>query len=185
MTLAYDQNPAPAFPENILAEGDAEKPWRVAHTKSRREKALAGYMAKAGIGYYLPMMKKRQTVQKRVRYSLMPVFSGYLFFRGGDGDRHKAMRSNHIARVIPVRDQQRLIQDLENVQKVLLQTDRVYPFDFITEGQAVRVKKGPMKDVEGVVIKKNRNYRLVVSVNSIMQAISVEIDADDVAPMTD
>ncbi|MDY6903884.1 MAG: transcription termination/antitermination NusG family protein [Thermodesulfobacteriota bacterium] len=161
------------------------KPWRVAHTKSRREKALAAYLAKTNIGYYLPMMKKRQASQNRIRYSLMPIFSGYVFFKGDDLDRQRALQSNHIARVITVADQKGLAAELNSVQTILNHTDLVFPYEFITKGQMVRVKKGPMKDVEGVVIQKNRNLRLVVSVNSIMQAISVEIDADDVTPITD
>lgn len=185
MTLADNQNPEQMFPANILTSSDRQKPWRVAYTKSRKEKALATYLTKAGIGYYLPMMKKRQSSQKRTRYSFVPVFSGYVFFRGDDLDRYRALRSNHIARVIPVKDQLQLVEELGSVQKVLMHTDFVFPYEFISKGQTVRVKKGPLKDVEGVVVQKNRNYRLVVSVNSIMQAISVEIDADDVAPVTD
>ena len=60
---------------------------------------------------------------------------------------------------------------------------KVYPYDFIAEGRWVRVKSGPLKDVVGRVERKDRNYRLVLSVEIIMQSIAVTIDADQVEPV--
>lgn len=178
MTLSIDKNPKPIFPENILSSDQNRKPWRVAHTKSRREKTLANYLAKENIGYYLPLVQKRQAGVKRSRFSLMPLFNGYLFFMADDFDRHKALRSNHIARVIDVGDEKRLLHELDQIQKVLLHGIPVFPYDFLQEGRKVRIKHGPMKDIEGIIIRKNHDCRLVLSVNCIMQSVSVEIDAD-------
>ena len=102
MTLSCDSSPVQLFPDNILDENHNGKPWRVAYTKSRREKALANHLSQVGIGYYLPMVKTRQSNQARIRFSLMPIFS---------------------------------------------------------------------------------NSRLVISVNTVMQSISVEIDADHIEPV--
>ena len=184
MTISFNQNPESLFPVNILNTSQNGTPWRVAHTKSRREKALAHYLAKSGIGYYLPMFSRQQSNSKRIRFSLIPAFNGYLFFKADDFDRHKALRSNYIARVIDVVDEKKLIDELNQIKKVLSGVTPVYPYDFISEGQRVRVKKGPLKDVEGLIIRKDRNCRLVLSIESIMQSISVSIDADLVEPIT-
>jgi transcription antitermination factor NusG len=183
MTLPDDKNPNPAFPEDILTSNQNQKPWRVAHTKSRQEKSLAGYLAKENIGYYLPLVKKRQASPKRDRFSLMPLFSGYLFFKADEFDRYKALRSNHIARVLDVGDEKRLVHELTQIQRIFVLGKAVFPYDFIQEGRMVRIKKGPMKDIEGIIIQKHNNCRLVLSVNSIMQSVSVEIDADNVEPI--
>lgn len=182
MTIPLNQNPEALFPADILDTIQKEKPWRVAHTKSRREKTLAHYLARAGIGYYLPMFSRQQSSDKRVRRSLLPVFNGYLFFRADDFDRHKAMRSNHIARIIDVGDEIKLIQELSQIEKALSGDTKVYPYDFIQKGQWVRVNKGPLKGVEGRIVRKDSNYRLVLSVESILQSISVSIEADQVEP---
>lgn len=185
MTLSSHQNPDPLFPPDILSQEASARPWRVAHTKSRREKALAHYLANTGIGYYLPLYRHRQAGGKRIRFSLIPLFSGYLFFRGDDVDRHKAIRSNHVTRIIDVVDEKKLIHELRQIEKVLT-SDRgadVYLFDFIRSGQWVRVKDGPLKGVEGQVVRKDREYRLVLSVEMIMQSISVTIDSALVEPM--
>ena len=184
MTLADNQNPEPLFPADILSYADNSKPWRVAHTKSRREKALANYLRETGIGYYLPMYKRRQSSQKRVRYSLMPLFNGYVFFKGDEFDRHTALRSNQIARVIDVQAPERLVTELSRIQQAISLEAPVYPYDYVSEGQMVRVKRGPLKDVEGIIERKDRHCRLVLSVTTIMQSMAVTIDADMVEPVT-
>ena len=178
MTFADNQNPDPIFPAGLLSQPDYGKPWRVAHTKSRREKALAKYLADAGIGYYLPMYKRRQTSQKRVRYSLMPLFQGYVFFQGDDFERHQALRSNQIARVIDVEAPRQLVSELSRIQQAISAEAPVYPYDYVSEGETVRVKRGPLKDVEGIIVRKDRHCRLVLSVSTIMQSMAVTIDAD-------
>ena len=47
-------------------------------------------------------------------------------------------------------------------------------------GRRVRVKSGPMKDLEGIVVRKDKKFRIVLNVTAIMQSVSIEIDADRV-----
>ncbi|MBS0014013.1 MAG: hypothetical protein KFF46_08575 [Desulfobacterales bacterium] len=187
MTLSPEKNPSPLFPENLL-DGDPSSQkgrlcWRIAHVKSRREKALAGYLADHGIGYFLPMVQRRQPAAKRVRYSLLPLFPGYLFFKADDSGRYTALRSNQIARVIDVSDPVTLVQELRGIHQALCSGLPVLPADFLQPGRRVRVTKGPLKDVEGVVIRRDKHFRLVLSVSSIMQSVSVELDSDMVEPV--
>jgi hypothetical protein len=43
--------------------------------------------------------------------------------------------------------------------------------------------RGPLDGVRGVLVRKDRRARLVVSVHLIQQAVAVELDADDVRPV--
>lgn len=182
MTLAEEKNPDSLFPEDLLDKADHPgpkgEPWRIAHVKSRREKALAGYLAARGIGYYLPMVRRRQPAASRARYSLVPLFSGYLFFTANDRSRHTALRSNQIARVIDVADPAVLVEELRRINHALSTGLPVLPADFFHAGQRVRVIKGPLKDLEGEILRTGKNCRLILSVSSIMQSISIQLDAD-------
>ncbi len=182
MTIAIDQNPAPIFPEDLLSDAYPGKTWNVFHVKSRREKALADFLFRRGIAYYLPLVKKRQASRNRVRYSLVPLFSGYVFVNCDETGRHAALKSNHVGRIIEVKDGATLVQELRQVHQALFAEKALYPVDFVSVGQRVRVIKGPMKDVEGIVFRKDKKFRLALAVTSIMQSISVEIDADMVEP---
>jgi len=178
MALTYDQNPSPAYPADVLDQSDPHACWRVAHTKSRREKSLATFLAQRGIGYYLPMVKTRQASRTRQRFSYLPLFPGYLFFCGTRQDRLTAYSSNHVAHILETDDQHRLTHELRQIQGVLSLGMPVYPFNFIAAGQKVRVTCGPLQGIEGIVVQKKKNFRLVLQVESIAQAMALDLAAD-------
>jgi transcription antitermination factor NusG len=60
------------------------------------------------------------------------------------------------------------------------------PYDahpYLQEGMPVQVIRGPLEGIRGTLLRKDKPFRLVISVHLIRQAASVEIDADDVAPV--
>ncbi|CAN5666334.1 hypothetical protein BH23ACI1_BH23ACI1_32200 [soil metagenome] len=54
------------------------------------------------------------------------------------------------------------------------------PCPFIREGMLVEVVHGPLKGIVGRLQRKGAHARLVLSVDLIGQAVSVELDAADV-----
>ena len=56
------------------------------------------------------------------------------------------------------------------------------PCPLIKEGMMVEVKHGPLKGVAGRLVRKGAHARLMLSVDLIGQAVSVEVDAADVKP---
>ena len=63
----------------------------------------------------------------------------------------------------------------------LVESDLAYdPCPLIREGEMVEVTHGPLKGVVGRLVRKNDKARLVLSVDLIGQAVSVEVDAADV-----
>jgi transcription antitermination factor NusG len=65
----------------------------------------------------------------------------------------------------------------------LVETDLAFdPCPLIKEGATVEVMHGPLKGVIGRLVRKNDKARLVLAVDLIGQAVSVEVDAGDVRP---
>jgi len=63
----------------------------------------------------------------------------------------------------------------------LVQSDLAFdPCPMIREGMMVEVIHGPLKGVIGRLLRKSDKARLVLSVDLIGQAVSVEVDAADV-----
>jgi len=63
----------------------------------------------------------------------------------------------------------------------LVESDLAYdPCPLIRAGMMVEVTHGPLKGVVGRLSRKNDKARLVLSVDLIGQAVSVEVDAADV-----
>ncbi len=182
MTLKTTDNPPSCFPETIFetpAE-PGEKKWWVARTKSRQEKALAWDLKAKGMHYYLPLVSSPQKCRGRMRASILPLFSGYLFFKGDQNDRYKALQSGRIAQVIDVEDQIRIEQELATLSHATLAKMDLTLCDFVRKGQQVRIIAGPFTGLEGIVRKQKNQTRLILTLEAIRQAAAVEIPLDHV-----
>ena len=177
MVLKLEENPPTAWPESKQI-GDFLGTWWVAHTKSRNEKALAWQMQKKDISYFLPMTKKVYRKKGRTFRSLLPLFTGYVFFCGDDDDRVEVLRTNRVANIIEVKDQPQLVAELTPIHLALDEGEQLLPHKYIKAGQQCRVIAGPLTGTEGIVIRAGERTRLVLQVDMLGQATSVEIAMD-------
>jgi transcriptional antiterminator RfaH len=152
--------------------------WWVAHTKSRNEKALASDLANKGISYFLPMRWKAKKTRGRTIKSLLPIFSGYLFFCGDEKRRVETLKTNRVANLIEVRNQQRLVEELSQIEQALAAGANLSPHDYIKVGQKCRVIGGALAGLNGIVVKARNEMRLVLQIDMLGQAASVEIGTD-------
>ncbi len=73
-------------------------------------------------------------------------------------------------------------EEIESI-RTLVESELAYdPVPLVKEGDLVRVAHGPLKGVIGRLVRKGAHARLVLSVDLIGQAVSVEVDAADVKP---
>jgi len=175
--LKLVDNPPILYPANSsLAEIAGS--WWVAHCKARNEKALAWFLAKQEIAYFLPLREKL-TVRKGRRYkALLPLFSGYVFFNGDLDSRYLALRSNRIAQVIEVVDQSKLVHELTQIHLALSKGAPLDPHPHLKKGDRCRVIAGPLEGTEGILLRKKNQAKLVLQVDILGQAAAMEIDAD-------
>ncbi len=157
--------------------------WWVAHTKSRNEKAFAWDLKSHHVQYFLPMSWKVSKSRGRTLRSLLPLFTGYVFFCGNEMDRLNALKTNRVAGLIPVHDQTRLIRDLTPIEILVRQGTPLIPQKYLKEGQRCRVIAGPLTGTEGIILRTPEKLRLVLQVDILGQATSVEIDADFLEPI--
>ncbi len=162
---------------------DFEGSWWVAHTKSRNEKALAKDMIEKNICYFLPMTQKISHIRGRKVKSLLPLFSGYLFFCGGEQQRLEALRTNRVANIIEVKQQQALVRELSRIEFAINSGAELQKHEYVKTGQHCRVISGPLKNIEGIVQKTKTSARLILQVDMLGQAASVEVDMDLIEPI--
>ncbi len=183
MTLKSADNPPVTYPTDLFefpVSGD--RPWRVARTKSRQEKALAWSLKASGIRYFLPLVSRPQKNKKRMRTSIVPLFNGYLFFQGDMQERYTAITSGRIAQIIEVQDQQTLTRELTSLAQATAAECQLELCDFATKGKRVRIIDGPFRGLEGIVKKQKGQRRLVLQIEAIRQAATVEIELDQAQP---
>ena len=180
--LKLEDNPPILYPaDSALVEIDGL--WWVAHCKARNEKALAWFLAKQEITYFLPLREKL-TVRKGRRYkALLPLFSGYVFFNGNEDTRYTALTSNRIAQVIEVVDQLKLVHELTQIHSALSKGAPLDPHPHLKEGDLCRVIAGSFVGTEGFLLQKKNLTKLVLQVDILGQAAAMEINADLLEPI--
>ena len=175
--LKINENPPVVWPE-VESISDFVGQWWVAHIKSRHEKALAHDLIRKKISYFLPMSWKVRRRSRRTIRSFLPLFSGYLFFCGEEDQRLELLRTDRVANLIEVKDQQKLIRELVQIEQALRIGAPLTPHKYIKAGQKCKVMAGPLLGLQGVVVKTKSATRLVLQVDMLGQAASVEIDVD-------
>lgn len=175
-------NPPLAYPADTPLV-DICGTWSVAHTKSRNEKALAHDLIARGIGYFLPMTWNVRRHSQRTLKTLLPLFTGYVFFCGNEEARVEVLRTNRVANIIDVVDQGYLINELAQIDGALRAGAPLVPHDFVKTGQWCRVKAGPLMGLEGIVQEVRSHTRLILQVRMLGQATCVDIDVDFIEPI--
>jgi len=173
--LNVSENPPIIWPE-VESIRDFTGQWWVAHTKSRNEKALAHDLISKGVSYFLPMTWKVRRKSRRTIKSLLPLFSGYLFFCGDENQRTELLRTDRVANLLEVKDQEKLLNELVQIERVLQTGVPLVPHKYIKIGQKCRVMAGPLMGLQGIVVTTKGASRLVLQVDMLGQAASVEID---------
>jgi transcription antitermination factor NusG len=169
------------FPQGLFDLPIESHPWWVAHVKSRQEKALARLLQPRGVPYYLPQREQKIRRSGRNFVSYLPLFPGYLFFRGTDDDRHLALRSNLVAQVIDVVDQPLLDAELGRLRALQESGLPLVSHPYIEPGSAVSITDGPFRGYEGIVIRAKGLLRIVVSVSMLRTSFTVELDREALA----
>ena len=171
------------YPQGLFDLAVESHPWWVAHVRSRHEKVLARYLQPLGIPFYLPQREQKIRRSGRSFMSYLPLFPGYLFFRGTGDDRHAAIRSNLVAQVIGVADQHLLDAELGQLRALQESGFPLIPYDYIGPGDAVSIGEGPFRGYSGTVVRTKGPLRLVVSVTMLRRSVCVELDREVLVPL--
>jgi transcription antitermination factor NusG len=54
---------------------------------------------------------------------------------------------------------------------------KIDPYPYLKKGVRVEVRSGPLKGIQGLVEDRARKHRLILQVDALGQAVSVEVDA--------
>ena len=77
--------------------------------------------------------------------------------------------------------------EIENVKQFVASEIDSKPYPFLEVGQKIRLVRGPLAGVEGILKEFKTGYRLVVSVTLLQRSIAAELDASwiEVVPTRD
>jgi transcription antitermination factor NusG len=159
--------------------------WYAAYTYPRHEKKVLDQLLRREIGSFLPSYRAFRKWRNGCKVEVqLPIFPGYVFVK------------------IPLREQLRVLQvpsvvslvsfggvpaplpaEVIETLKATLSTIHAEPHPFVTVGDRVRIISGCLAGVEGIFLRKASGCRFVLNVDLIMQAVSLEVNAEDVEPI--
>jgi transcriptional antiterminator RfaH len=174
------------YPDTLL-EGPVEQNagcvWWVLHTKPRAEKMLARQLLRRSVGFYLPLYPRTGRHKNRPLVSHLPLFPGYLFVHGTEDDRRIALETNCVVRTITVADQAQLQAELARVHLLTESGLPLVPEDRLLPGAWVEIISGPLKGLEGKIIRRDNQQRFVVEVDFLRRGASAEVDGWALRPL--
>jgi transcription antitermination factor NusG len=158
--------------------------WYALWTRSRHEAAVRQALDDLRIEAFLPTITKWSRWKDRKKQIAWPLFPGYCFARFEPGSRLSVLKQPGVVNIVSFNAEPAPIPDVEvNSIRQLIESDLQYdPCPLIKEGMMVEVVHGPLKGVVGRLVRKDPRARLILSVDLISQAVSVEVDAADVKP---
>jgi transcription antitermination factor NusG len=168
------------YPPTLFEGPEGASPWRVARVRSRQEKVLARHLLRSEVGYYLPLETKEVRRNGRRFVSHLPLFPGYVFFRG---EKAAVLRSNVIVHLLEVQDQRLLGSELANLWAIQEAGLPLVAHPWLGPGDAVAIVDGPLKGWTGTVLREKGRTRLVVSVTFLRQSVAAELPRVALAPL--
>jgi transcription antitermination factor NusG len=169
-----------------LQPAEAVKPhWYAAYTRGNHERRVAAELASKGVQHFLPLYSSfRRWSDRRVRLDV-PLFPGYVFVRLALEERLRVARVNGVVRLVGFSGQPVALPDeeMETLRSGLSQALHAEPHPYLTVGRRVRITRGVLKGMEGILIRKKGRIRLVLSIALIHQSAMIEVDSEDVGPV--
>jgi transcription antitermination factor NusG len=158
--------------------------WYAVFTTPRHEKRVASHFAQRELEGYLPLYHAVHKWKNRCKVSLeLPLFPNYIFVHMDWRERVRVLEVPGVSGVVGTRPELSAISDryVESLREGLL-LQKIEPHPYLVIGERVRIKEGAMAGMEGVLVRKKAGFRVVLTLDTIMQSIAVEVDADQVEP---
>jgi transcription termination/antitermination protein NusG len=147
--------------------------------------------ARSALGYIgfealAPTYRARRRWSDRVKEIDLPLFAGYVFCRFAFAERIKVMDAPGVAKVVEFGGVPAEISDAEiaAIRMVMDSKLPVRPWPYLKPGDRVRVERGPLRGVEGTLLRKESDcLQLVIGIEMLRRSLAVEVEADMVTPL--
>jgi transcription antitermination factor NusG len=170
---------------NSCAAISGDSPWWALYTRHQHEKTVAEMLSSKGFDVFLPLYDSMRRWKDRNKLLSLPLFPGYVFVRGGLSRKLQVVSTPGVHMILYRGEQVAVIPDAE-IQAIRAAVDghyRVEPHPFLKCGDQVRVIRGSLEGVKGILTRKKNLIRLVLSVEMLAQSVAVEVNAADVEPV--
>jgi len=169
-----------------IMRGSETASWYALQTHARHEKVVAARLQEQGFESFLPLVTEVHQWRDRRKRVDVPLFSCYVFVNLmlTNEQRYRVCNIDGVSSFVGVRGQGIPIpaEQIEAVQKLVAQQLPWSNHPFLKIGQRVRIRGGALDGIEGILVARNGDQTLVISVDAIQRSLAVRIDGYDVEP---
>jgi transcription antitermination factor NusG len=155
--------------------------WCVAYTSANHEKRVAEQLVQRSVEHFLPTYESARRWKDRRTKLRLPLFPGYVFVCLSRFDRIKVLQVPGVACLVGFNGQPAVVadQEIEALRSSTASHLGLQPHPYLKVGHRVRILRGILAGVEGILVRKKNALRVVLSIDLIMRSVSVEVDASD------
>ena len=160
-------------------------PWFAVRVKSNYEKPVSAMLRGKGFEEFLPTYRARRQWSDRIKVLDLPLFPGYLFCRIDLSKRLPLLTTPGFLYLVGKGMTPEPIDETEvmGIQSIVRSGLSALPWPSVVVGQKVRLERGPLRGIEGVVTKIGDQHRIYVNATLLQRSVSVQVDSDWVSTM--
>ena len=182
---------APVDLESVALHRSAAEPdltsdrWYALYVRSRHEKVVENSLRGKGYSVFSPSYRTKRKRVDRIAQIEVALFPGYVFCQFDSSKRLPILMTPGVVGVVGRGNRPEPVDDTEiaSIRTVMLAGGSVQPWPFLKVGQRIRVQSGPLTGAEGIFLRVQDDFRLIVSVTLLQRAIAVVIERDSVSPV--
>jgi transcription antitermination factor NusG len=150
------------------------------------EKRIVQHLTQREIEHFLPIYVDHRKWRDGSKVVLeLPLFPCYLFVRISRAERSRVLSVPGALAIVggTGREPASLPDAAISALQCGVAQRSVTPHPLLTAGQHVRIRSGAFSGMTGVVARKKGGFRVVLTLQQIMQSVAVEVDEQDVEPI--
>jgi transcription termination/antitermination protein NusG len=160
--------------------------WYAVRTRHQHEKKVAHALSDKDFEVFLPLYAMRRRWKDRVKELRLPLFPSYLFLRANMDRKVEILRVPGVHRFVGFGGLPAAIpeEEIATVRRALDTSAPIQPHPFLTVGDRVKVKSGPLAGIEGILVRQKNQCWLVLSIESLTKSVCVEVELSKVEPLS-
>lgn len=167
-----------------LPPSDPQEHWYAAYTCANHEKRVNAELQARNVEHFLPLYRSvRRWKDRRVSLEL-PLFPGYVFVRITVSNRLRVLQIPGVVHLVGFNGRPAALPDdeMDILRSGFSQRLRAEPHAYLAAGQRVRLTSGPLAGIEGILLRRKGNCRVVISIELIQRSVAVEMDGAGLEP---
>jgi len=167
-----------------IAPGEACPRWYAVYTVSNHEKSVSAHFQSRQIVSYLPLWRTLRRWNNGCKVEVdLPLFPNYVFVQIDRRDRGRVLSVPGVIAIVGSSREGTPVPDSEiDMIRLGLDLRKIEPHPYLTVGERVRIKAGALEGLEGVLIRKKNDLRVVITLDLIMKSVAIEVDGDELEP---